>query len=142
MMKHQKGRTPPTEERVHMALSAKEAARELGCDARTFRKFMRAITAKEDQPGQGNRYQIEEKSIKKLKQRFEEWNKPKAAAPVKDIEPAPEKAPAPKKTTKKSKKVEAIDITGDEDNLIEPTEDELMELDDAIGMLDLDLDLD
>lgn len=58
-------------------LSAKEAARELGTDARTFRKFMRATTSKEDQPGQGNRYAIPKTRIKKLKTAFDEWNKPK-----------------------------------------------------------------
>ena len=58
-------------------LSAKEAARELGTDARTLRKFLRAITPKEDQPGQGNRYHIEEKTIPKLKKQFADWSKPK-----------------------------------------------------------------
>jgi len=55
-------------------LSAKEAAIELGTDARTFRKFMRSITPKDDQPGQGNRYAIESKDIKKLKKQFEDFN--------------------------------------------------------------------
>lgn len=59
-------------------LSAKEAARELGTDARTLRKFMRAITPKEDQPGQGNRYHIEKRAIPGLKKKFAEWSKPKA----------------------------------------------------------------
>jgi len=59
-------------------LSAKEAARELGTDARNFRKFMRTILDKEDQPGQGNRYHIEEKAIPGLKKKFADWSKPKA----------------------------------------------------------------
>lgn len=59
-------------------LSAKEAARELGIDARTFRKFMREILAPEDQPGQGNRYHIDSKDIKKLKKKFEKWQRPRA----------------------------------------------------------------
>lgn len=63
-------------------LSAKEAARELGTDARTFRKFMRSMLPKEEQPGQGNRYHIEEAQLKKLKSQFEEWSKPKAKAKV------------------------------------------------------------
>jgi hypothetical protein len=67
-------------------LSAKEAARELGTDARTFRKFMRATTSKEDQPGQGNRYAIPKTRIKKLKTAFDEWNKPKAKTPPPDVE--------------------------------------------------------
>jgi len=59
-------------------LSAKEAAIQLGIDARTFRKFMRATTSEEDQPGQGNRWQVEEKDIKKLKKKFAAWSRPKA----------------------------------------------------------------
>jgi hypothetical protein len=61
-----------------MALSAKEVAREFGVDARTFRKFMRAILPKEEQPGQGHRYRFEEKELKKLRKRFDEWRSPKA----------------------------------------------------------------
>jgi hypothetical protein len=61
-------------------LTAKEAARELGTDARTFRKFMRAVTPKEDQPGQGNRYSIEQRKMKALKKQFDEWSAPKAKA--------------------------------------------------------------
>jgi hypothetical protein len=61
-----------------VTLTAKEAARELGTDARTFRKFMRAITPKEEQPGQGNRYSIEQRKMRTLKQQFDEWAKPKA----------------------------------------------------------------
>ena len=38
---------------------------------------MRAILPKEDQPGQGNRYHIEAKSIPKLKKQFADWAKPK-----------------------------------------------------------------
>jgi hypothetical protein len=58
-------------------LSAKEAARELGTDARNFRKFMRAILPEEDRPGQGNRYQIEFKEIKSLKRKFKDWEAPR-----------------------------------------------------------------
>lgn len=109
MMKHQKGANAPTEEReIHMALSAKEAAIELGTDARTFRKFMRNILPKEDQPGQGNRYAIEEKDLKKLRKQFADWSKPKAT-------PTEEKA----KTNGKGKKAkpadEVVDITDEVD---------------------------
>lgn len=63
-------------------LSAKEAARELGTDARTFRKFMRATTPKDQQPGQGNRYAILKRSMPKLKTKFDEWSKPKEKPPL------------------------------------------------------------
>jgi len=64
-------------------LSAKEVARELNTDARTFRKFMRATTPKSDQPGQGNRYKFDPDELPGLKHRFTEWSKPK----VKDESP-------------------------------------------------------
>ena len=38
---------------------------------------MRAITPKEEQPGQGNRYSIEARKMKGLKKQFDEWSKPK-----------------------------------------------------------------
>jgi len=81
-----KGQTPTTEERDTMTaetLSAKEVARELNTDARTFRKFMRATTPKSDQPGQGNRYKFDPDELPGLKHRFTEWSKPK----VKDESP-------------------------------------------------------
>lgn len=62
-------------------LSAKQAAQQLGTDARTLRKFMRAITPKENQPGQGNRYAIEEDLIPELQVKFTDWAKGKKASP-------------------------------------------------------------
>lgn len=79
-------------------LSAKEAAIELGTDARTFRKFMRSITPKDEQPGQGNRYAIESKDIKKLKKDFVEFDKGKAKA----------------STNGKAPKEEVVDVDDDE----------------------------
>jgi hypothetical protein len=59
-------------------LSAKETARELGTNPRTLRKFLRSITPKDEQPGQGNRWSVETKQLKKLKKQFADWQKPKA----------------------------------------------------------------
>lgn len=119
-----------------MALSAKEVAKEFGTDARTFRKFMRNILEKEDQPGQGNRYAIDEKDLKKLKKRFDEWQAPK----TKSEEPATNGA-KPKKT-KTKKEVEVVDITTEasEDLEVEdePSDEELMELESAMDILDED----
>src|SRR5262252_2014763 len=97
-----KGQLPPTEEivnRVEGALSAKEAARELDTDARTFRKFMRATTSKDKQPGQGNRYAIDEADIPALKKKFVEWS-------TKPAKVAKEKKPP--------LVIEEIDLDGDE----------------------------
>jgi len=140
-MKYQKGANAPTEEReMHMALSAKEAAIELGTDARTFRKFMRAITPKEDQPGQGNRYAIEEKDLKKLRKQFSDWAKPKATSTEEKV-----KTNGTGTKTKKTKKAaeEVVDITEDIE-VDEPSDEEIMALDEASDeLLDEDIfDLD
>lgn len=111
-------------------LSAKEAARELGIDARTFRKFMRAILDKEDQPGQGNRYHIEAKQIKKLKKQYAEWQSPRPKA-----EEANGDGGKPKAKKNKTPKVdpdEAIEMVTDDDLTLEdlegPSDEELTEI--------------
>jgi hypothetical protein len=114
-------------------LSAKEAAREIGCDARTFRKFMRSITAKEDQPGQGNRYSIEQRQMSRLKRQFAEWNTPKP------------KAEKPKKEAA----IEEVVFVGDDDldelgdpltDVDEPTAEDLYEEDPDDGLEELGAD--
>lgn len=69
-------------------LSAKQMAIELETDARTFRKFMRDITPKEDQPGQGKRWTFEgtKKSINGLKKKFAAWQDEKAPKVVEEEE--------------------------------------------------------
>jgi hypothetical protein len=114
-----------------MALSAKEAAIELDTDARTFRKFMRAVLPKEDQPGQGNRYAIDEKDIKKLRKLFAEWNTPKA-------KPEEVEATTNGKGKKKGKKVteEAVDVTVDAVEVDEePDEADLIDIEAGIDAL-------
>jgi hypothetical protein len=112
-------------------LSAKEAARELGTDARTFRKFMRATTAKEDQPGQGNRYAIKKTSIKKLKTAFDEWNKPKQkAVPLADEDKLDDEA------LEEMMISEDEDFLADEVDVDEPSDEELGEIE---GEEDFDL---
>jgi transposase len=114
-------------------MSAKEVAREFGVDARTFRKFMRAVLPKEDQPGQGNRYQIETKQLKKLRKLFDEWHSPKPSKAAENGE-APAKPKKSKK--KKSKEPEVADLTeeasdeviDDLDLLDGPIDDELEEI--------------
>src|SRR5687767_4183350 len=104
-------------------LSAKEAARELGTDARTFRKFMRSTLPKEDQPGQGNRYQIDPEEMTQLRKQFKKWTNGKAPT-----EPKPEKG-----KSKKTKEVE--DFT----ELDEPSDEDLDDLED-LDYDDLDVE--
>ena len=105
------------------ALSAKQVAIELKTDARTFRKFMRATLAKDEQPGQGNRYQIEPEQVDVLKKQFTEWNKPtkKAAAEVVEEERLDEE-------------LMVIDDEEIVDEALDPTDEEIEELDEEFDL--------
>lgn len=120
-------------------LSAKEVARDLGTDARTFRKFLREVTPKEEQPGQGGRWTFTSKDVAKLKKQFGQWSdqaaRTKAAKEVKDKEKDDDakKPSSPTKGKKRAKLEEAEEIpSGDEpldlDDLDGPTEEELENL--------------
>lgn len=56
------------------ALSAKEAAKRIGTDGRTLRKFLRS---QRGLVGQGNRWAIMEHEIDELKEKFTAWHTPK-----------------------------------------------------------------
>lgn len=62
-----------------MALSTTEVATELETDPRTLRKFLRATTPKDSQPGKGSRYSFEKKDLRGLRTRFAKWTAEKAA---------------------------------------------------------------
>lgn len=110
-------------------LSAKEVARELGTDARTFRKFMRATLAKEEQPGQGNRYAIEADELDDIRTAFKKWNG--KSKPKTDEAPAEKPAKKGKKSKKpKVEELEEIDDPVDEDLTIDEDDVELVDLDD------------
>jgi hypothetical protein len=64
------------EEAEEELLSAKAVAKMLDTDPRTFRKFMRSITEKEEQPGQGGRYGIDPEDVPSLQKQFAKWSKP------------------------------------------------------------------
>lgn len=51
-------------------ITVTDLATELGTDARTARKFLRSITAKDDQPGKGSRWSIEKREVRSLKSKF------------------------------------------------------------------------
>jgi hypothetical protein len=60
-------------------LTVKEAAQQIGTDARTLRKFLRHEVTQaggkvgEDTPGKGGRYSLEARQMKGLTARFQEW---------------------------------------------------------------------
>lgn len=95
-------RPPLAKERETMAatkLSAKEAAKAIGTDARTLRKFIRSDNSGFDACGQGNRYEFNSNEVKALKKAFVAW----AGGTTKTEKPTEaktEKAPAKKKGKK------------------------------------------
>lgn len=68
--------------------SAKEAAAELGTDARTLRKFLRSKQSPLEPVGQGNRYEFDSKEMKALKKAFVAWS---AGSKAKTEKPAKKK---------------------------------------------------
>lgn len=51
-------------------ITASELATELDTDSRTVRKFLRAVTPKDAQPGKGSRWSIEKKQLRSLRTQF------------------------------------------------------------------------
>jgi hypothetical protein len=72
-------------------ISAKQAAIEVGTDARTLRKFLRSDASPFDAVGQGNRYEFTKGEVKKLKKLFLAWgNGSKKQAKVIEEDPTEE----------------------------------------------------
>lgn len=122
-------------------LSAKEAAAELGTDARTLRKFLRKRSGT---IGQGNRWAIDPDDIEELREGFEAWQS--EGSPVKakaDDDTKPKKAKSKKSKSKKSQPAGGTDeeiygddtdilaaLADDDDDVIEDLDDLFTELDD------------
>jgi hypothetical protein len=62
-------------------ITTAEVATELGTDPRTLRKFLRATTPKESQPGKGARYSLkgDARSLASMKKKFIAWTEAEAA---------------------------------------------------------------
>lgn len=105
-------------------MSAKEVAQEFGTDARTLRKFLREVTPKEDQPGQGGRWTFTKGEATKLRKKFDRWSDEGAKST-----PAEPKAKRAKKETEAPPEPEEIDLDDEEildlEDLDDPDEDEL-----------------
>ena len=54
-------------------LNVKDLADKLDTTPRTARKFLRAVTEKDDQPGKGGRWQIAGKDVRGLTAKFKTW---------------------------------------------------------------------
>lgn len=114
----------PADDPTEGMLSAKEAAKAIGTDARTLRKFLRKKAGK---VGQGNRWLIDPDDLKKLKAEFEASSRSKA-----DADDDEEEEPKPKAKKSKSKKKKAPEpdpVDEDEDEDDDEDDDEFEVLD-------------
>ena len=73
---------------IARTMTPKEISLEWGTDAKTLRKFLRAdIRAKGgENPGKGQRWAIDARSLKSLQKRFDAWNEAKAAKAAQSTE--------------------------------------------------------
>ena len=70
-------------------LTATDLATELETTSREVRKFLRAITPKDEQPGKGSRWMIEKKTLRSLRSQHAKWvaaNEARAAEKAAEVE--------------------------------------------------------
>jgi hypothetical protein len=97
------------------ALSAKDLAEKLGTDAKTVRRFLRK---REMGVGQGNRYEIDPKSVNRLKKDFGRWTAEEAE------KKARREAEKARKVDTKAETVEEVEVT-ETDDQPEPTDSDI-----------------
>lgn len=61
-------------------ITVQELALDLDTTPREARKFLRAITPADDQPGKGGRWAIEKRDIRSLKSKFAKYSQERAEA--------------------------------------------------------------
>lgn len=120
--------------------TAKQVATRCGTDSKTMRKFFRSSHSTVDPVGQGGRYEFDAKDMPKIKAEFDAWRKkaqsrqtkpaPKNGIPLDRVADAIERA---------QEVEEAEHLTPEEINDLEPTPEELEELE-GIDLDDLDED--
>lgn len=115
--------------------TAKQVATRLGTDAKTLRKFFRSNHSTVEPVGQGGRYEFDAADMPQIKKEFVSWQK-KSAARRTAPHPVMRKQPDPVIDTKGEEIEEPDFLFGEDPGDIEPTEEELMELED----LELDLE--
>lgn len=103
-------------------ITVSEFATELDTDARTARKFLRSVTDADSQPGKGGRWSIEKREVRSLKSKFAKWGADEATKRAeRDLH---------RETPLESN--DAPDATDDDASIdIEPTDDELAEIENA-----------
>lgn len=117
-------------------LTTTQVAEKLKTDPKTLRKFFRSDKCDIEPVGQGKRYAITQADIKELEKAFAAWVTPRAKKA--DTDEAETPAPKVKKTTKKSSKVTVVEEDTDEELDLEPTAEDLSDIDDD-ELEDLDI---
>lgn len=74
-------------------LNITELSEQLDTTPRTARKFLRAVTDKEDQPGKGGRWQIEKRDVRGLVKKFQTWQDEHTRTPEVPNDDEPDEAP-------------------------------------------------
>lgn len=95
---------------------------ELDTDARNTRKFLRAITPKDAQPGKGSRWAIEKRDIRSLRSKFTKFIAAQDAARLEKALNSEKGANAPQTAA------EALDELGFED----PTDEQIEEMENLL----------
>lgn len=139
-------------------LSAKEAAIQLGTNARTLRKFLRSKQSPIDPVGQGNRYEFDSADMKKMKKSFVAWSngsKPKVVDAKKHAPNTPDggyiddtiaaEVASIEEQDRIDRTTEEVDL-GDDDEPIDlealdgPDEDDLIDIEEELDEEDLELE--
>ena len=90
-------------------ISVSDLAVELDTDPRNARKFLRAVTPKDAQPGKGSRWAIEKKDLRSLKSKYAKFSAAADQARL-DRELAKREANAPEATDGEPTDAELADI--------------------------------
>lgn len=99
-------------------ITVSEFATELDTDARTARKFLRSVTEADSQPGKGGRWSIEKRDLRSLKSKFAKWGADEAT----------------KRAERDLHRETPLENDAPDDDAsidIEPTDDELAEIENA-----------
>lgn len=110
-------------------LSAKEVAVELKTDARTLRKFLREVTPKDEQPGQGGRWSFTKGDVKKLTKQFNTWVEKGAKAKAEAVAEATSTKKKGKKQVEEPESIEEVEFEDDiELSDLDPADDEIEDI--------------
>ena len=118
-------------------LTTNEVATQLGTDPKTLRKFFRSDKCDVVPVGQGKRYALTARDVKKLAPALEAWHTSNRTPKPKTDEAEVTETPAPKKRGRKAKQEPVVELEDIDEELDEdPTDEELLEVDDELTLDD------